>query len=350
MDIKDILLDDETLFRNEEIFNPDYTPEQFSHRDSQIREIARCIKPAMKSGKPLNVLVYGKPATGKTTSIKVIFDQINETTEKIITVHINCQINSSEYSIFSGIHKKIFGYKPPESGLPLSSLYEKIFNKLSKENKSLIVALDDMNFISPTIANKILYDVLRAHESYENVKTSVIISVTKNDLTKLDEKVKTVLQPIEIEFPLYTEDQIHEILKSRVDYGLYPNVMSDRLLKKIVRNTHEKRDLRFGIELIKNLASKAESDASRKIKEIYFTEINKVKENNLEKDEKYIMDALKKYKLDSGTLFKELNKKIKISYSGFYRTIQKMEQTGLVETKTVVKGRGKTRIISLKQT
>lgn len=343
MRVKDVLLSGETLFRNEEVFEPDYTPEQFSHRDAQLRDIAGCIKPAIKA-RALNALVYGKPATGKTTSIKVVFGQLRETTEKVIPVYVNCQINSSEYRVFSEIHKAVFGYPPPESGIPLSAVCGKIFTKLSREKKSLVVALDDMDFASE--ANKILYVILRAYESYPGARTGVIAVFSRNEIHKLEDKVRSIFNPVEIEFPSYAYEEILDILKSRAEAGLYPGVMPDSVMKKIARHAHESGDLRLGITLIKSLALKAESESSRKISESHFS-LPAPGKRTLEKTEEEMLRILGSGKMDSGMLFREINKTAKTSYSGFYRMLARMEKKRLIEISDVVTtGRGRTRLIA----
>ncbi len=348
MHAKDILLSGETLFRNEEVFEPGYAPEQFAYRDPQLKELARCMKPAMKGARAVNAVLYGKPATGKTTSVRLIFSQLKETTEKVIPVYVNCQINSSEYRVFSEIHKSIFGYAPPESGTPLSAVYDRIFRRVSRDKKPLIVALDDMSFSAE--CNKMLYSLLRAYESYPDAKTSVLAVFAKNELHKLDGKVRSIFQPSEIDFPLYTQEQIHDILKDRAATGLYPGVMPDFLLKKIAAHAYESGDLRLGIAMIKNLALKAESEASRKITELHFSVLAGTKAFSLDRDEQEILRILKNGQLDSGSLFIELNRAVKTSYSSFYRTLEKMKVRNILEiSDAVAKGRGKTRIVKLKK-
>lgn len=48
MGIEDILLHDETIFKNINAFDPDYLPENYKYRDSQMEALAICIRPALK--------------------------------------------------------------------------------------------------------------------------------------------------------------------------------------------------------------------------------------------------------------------------------------------------------------
>ena len=344
MNIKEMLSSDETLFKNEEVFDFDYTPDQFNHRDEQLKAIASCIKPVFKGMKGINTLLLGKPGTGKTSAINTIFEQMGDS-DKSICVHINCQMSDTPYKIFSQIHKKIYGYVPPETGVPLSRIYDKIYEKLTKEKKSLLVALDDIQYIiGNKHADKTLYELLRAYERSKGAKTTLICISNENLIHKLDDKVRSVFQPEEIRFHPYTLDQIYNILDDRITSGLYPNVLSSQMLKTIVKETSERGDLRFGINAIKKSVLKAESDASRKVmrKHLIFDDLDNQKK--LTNEESLILDILSKKERTSGDLFEEFNKNSDTSYTTFYRIIESLESKGRISTEKTG-ARGKTRVI-----
>ena len=74
MDLNDILLHDETIFQDITVFNSDYLPENFKLRQPQMEEMALSLRPALQGGKPINNIILGPPATGKTTAIKKLFE------------------------------------------------------------------------------------------------------------------------------------------------------------------------------------------------------------------------------------------------------------------------------------
>lgn len=76
--VRDILLHDETVFRDINVFDPDYVPENYRYRESQMEALAVCIRPALRNGRPVNAVVLGSCATGKTTAIKKIFEMLNQ--------------------------------------------------------------------------------------------------------------------------------------------------------------------------------------------------------------------------------------------------------------------------------
>ena len=100
MAIEDILMYDESLFQNINAFDPDYMPQNYNFRDTQMEAMAMAIRPAIRGGQPSNAIVLGSPATGKTTAIRKVFELVEKTTEKVVCVYINCQLHTTRFGIF----------------------------------------------------------------------------------------------------------------------------------------------------------------------------------------------------------------------------------------------------------
>ncbi len=209
---KNLLMWDETLFRDPEVFEIDHVPEQFDHREAQLRELAFQVRPGLRGARPLNTICRGLPGTGKTTSIKKIFAEIEETTKKLVPVYINCQIDNTKFAIFSQIYKKLSGHLPPASGTSFKQVFDAIGRILQKEEQVLVVALDDANYLLyENEINRVLYALLRSHEAYPGTRIGVItiISDMNVDLrTEVDSRVASVFQPTEIYFPPYGVEEV----------------------------------------------------------------------------------------------------------------------------------------------
>ena len=94
MEVKDILLNEETLFREETVFTPNHIPADFIHRDAELKELTLSLKPGLRGVNPINTLIYGPPGTGKTTAIRYLFRKIKETTGRLITVYVKGSIST----------------------------------------------------------------------------------------------------------------------------------------------------------------------------------------------------------------------------------------------------------------
>jgi len=361
MGIEDILLHDETIFREMNAFNPDYMPENYNFRDSQMEGMAMAIRPALKDGRPVNTVILGSCATGKTTAIKKVFEMVEKTSNKIFCCYVNCQLHTTRFSIFAQIHKKIFGYAPPETGVPLSKVYEKIMQHLGNENKALLVAFDDVDYLfKENLINKIFYDILRAYEEFPGVKTGLFAILSEIEFRfVLDKNVNTVFIPQEIAFPPYTRSEILSILSDRAKIGFYPGVISDDILEEITDYSIDSGDLRTGIDLLRICGNIAEANASRTIEESHLEEA-KSKSNSLKlietlrslnKSEKALLKVItnSNESLNSGPLSKLFMEETGLSYATFGRALDKLEFLRLIDTKFTGKGvRGNSRQIILR--
>ena len=361
MDIDDILLYDETLFKNIDAFNPDYLPENFMHRKSQMEALALSIRPALRNGRPVNAVVLGSCATGKTTAIKKIFEMVERASDKVVCVYINCQIHTTRFGIFSQIYQKIFGHTPPETGVPFSRIYQNIMQNLSNEKKSLIVALDDINYLFYSKnANKIFYDILRAHEAFEGIKTGVFAILSDIEFRFiLDKNVNSIFIPQEITFNPYNKEEMRDILKERAKIGFYSEVISDKLIDEIAEYTSSSGDLRVGIDLLRISGNLAEANASKTIEKKHIDEALKSTGSinltytlkSLAEDEIAILDIIRLSERDltAGELYKEFSKKTRSSYASFNRILNKLEFLRLIDTRFTGKGvKGNSRVIILR--
>jgi cell division control protein 6 len=361
---KNLLMWDETIFRDPEVLEIDYVPEQFEFRDSQMRELAFQIKPGMRGGRPLNTVCKGLPGTGKTTSIRKLFGEIEETTKKLVPVYINCQIDNTKFAILSQIYRKLAGHLPPSSGTSFKQVFDAVARILVKEEIVLLVALDDANYLLyENEINKVLYTLLRSHEAYEGTRIGVIVIISDLDvdLTKaVDARVASVFRPTEIYFAPYGNDEVREILKARTMQGLFQGVLSEAMLDLVVEQTLKSGDLRVGIDLLKRSALAAERAARRSIERNDICNAYEVSKylhlssaaRTLRDEERVILRVIaersvSEKEMNAGEVYKSLKESCSLGYTRFYEIIKKMDAMRLVNLQ-YRDGKGRTRVITLR--
>ncbi|OQD59025.1 Cdc6-like protein [Methanobrevibacter arboriphilus JCM 13429 = DSM 1125] len=267
---EDIIDETGTIFRDIDVFGPNYLPEIYKYRDKQLYEMVSFCRGLKNGHPPQNMMLVGKYATGKTSTILKYFNLIEERFNNVLCVHINCQVNKTEYKVFTQIYKRLFGENVNVNGLSTFNIFEKLMKEIRKDNKILIVALDDFDFIkNDKELNKTLYNLLRAHETYNNAKISVITITSQRKSIILNDSVISSFHPVEINFPRYTHSQIFDILKHRCIAGFYPGVISEKLINLASDYTFEREDLRYGIKLLSKAGERAETYGSSKITEDY---------------------------------------------------------------------------------
>jgi cell division control protein 6 len=361
---KSLLMWDETLFRDPEVFEIDYVPEQFNHRESQMRELAFQIRPGLRGGRPLNTICRGLPGTGKTTSVRKLFEEIEETTKKLIPIHINCQIDNTKFAIFSQIYRKLSGHLPPASGTSFKQVFDAIARMLLKEEVVLLVALDDANYLMyENEMNKVLYTLLRSHEAYPGTRIGVIVIISDLDvdmMRQVDARVSSVFRPSEIYFPPYSEEEVRTIMKERVMQGLFHGCLNEEMFDLVVEQTQKSGDLRVGIDLLKRAALNAEKQARRVIEREDICGAYTISRylhlqysvRTLKDEEKSLLKILaelsmKESEMNAGEVFKSVKEGTGLGYTRFYEIVKKFDSMRLINLQ-YRDGKGRTRVISLR--
>ena len=362
---KNLLMWEETLFQDMEVFEIDHIPEQFSFRDTQMQELAFQLRPGMRGGRPLNTICRGLPGTGKTTAVRKLFGDIEEATKKMVPVYINCQIDNTKFAIFSQIYRRLSGHLPPASGTSFKQVFDAVCRLLEKEGRVLVVCLDDANYLLyENEINKVLYTLLRAHESYPGTRIGVITIIsdmTVDLMSEVDPRVSSVFRPTDIYFPPYDEEEIHEILSQRVRQGLYPGVLSDAMLDLVTEQTMKSADLRVGIDLLKRAALNAENDARRSVEMDDISRAYEVSKylhlaasvRTLKDDEKTLLRIIAERsqaggdEMTAGDVHEAAKETMKIGYTRYYEMVKKFDAMRLVNLH-YREGRGRTRVITLR--
>ena len=361
-----LLMWDETLFRDPDVFEIDYIPDQFSYREGQVMELSHLIRPAALGGRPLNSILKGLPGTGKTTCTRKIFTEIEEMTTPIIPIHINCQFENTRYAVLSQIYYVLTGTRPSGVGRSFSTLFSAIAKKMDDMARILLIALDDANYLLyENELNNLLYLLLRSHETYPGTRIGVIVIISDMDTElgrELDSRVMSVFAPTEIYFPAYSIGEVSQILSERVQQGFYPNVISDEIFELVVERTHSVGDMRVGLDLLKRSALNAERDAVREIEEEHVNAAFKISKyihlqyciKTLSLEEKTTLATIAEQtkaseELTTGSLFELVKGKMKIGYTRYYSIVQKLDAMRLIDLKYQAgKGRGRTRLLGLR--
>ncbi|WP_254536656.1 ORC1-type DNA replication protein [Halomarina litorea] len=352
---------DESVFRDEHVFEIDYLPETFRHRDEQMQSLKYALRPAVRGSRPLNVMARGPPGTGKTTAVQKLFGELR-TVSDVNVAQVNCQVDSTRYAVFSRLFEEMFEYEPPTSGISFKKLFGQITDRLVEDDEVLVVALDDVNYLFyEGEASDTLYSLLRAHEAHSGAKIGVILISSDLNLDivdELDTRVQSVFRPEEVYFPRYDEPEIADILRERVERGFRENVAAPDVVERVAELTAETGgDLRVGIDLLRRAGLTAEMRASRTVElEDVETAYDKSKYVHLSRHLQGLSDseiALVRVIAAhdgerAGDVYEAFEAETGLGYTRYSELINKLDQLGLIEaTYTSVEGRGRSRELSL---
>ncbi len=341
---KDILGSSETLFKNEFALDYSFVPKLVPYREKEQRIIAACIKPLFDAKYGKNVFIFGKTGVGKTVACKHILNELEEETDDIIPIEINCWSHNTTYKIIVEICNKLdFKFIQNKKTEELFKWVKQTFNK-----KSIVFVLDEIDKLEDL---DFLYMILE--EIYR--KTVILITNYKDWLMEIEERIKSRLLPEIIEFKPYNYEETKGILGQRMGYAFYPDVMSEDAFELIVKKTYELQDIRTGLYLMKEAGIIAENKSSRKILLEHAQQaLSKINEfsikspSYLASDEQLILELVKN---NSGRKIGDFYKMYQenggmLVYKSFQRKIDKLQKSKFVTVEKTAGGEeGNTTII-----
>lgn len=256
---KKYLTPTQKIFKNIKYLDPECLPHTFHHREQEMNTIANKISPIFYGSVPSHTIILGANATGKTTAIKMLLKDITETITDIYPVYINCREHYTEYKIYSKIYQEILHTTPPGRGISNQKIFEDIIHTLQQEHKTLIIALDDINYLLDTedntaspVGQKVIRNFMRANETYHVVIGLFPILTNAQFKYKFDHELESTFIPSEVWFKPYTREQVHSICRERCNYAF--NVfIPDSVLDVVVDEVLEHDNLRLAWKLLKDL-------------------------------------------------------------------------------------------------
>jgi cell division control protein 6 len=341
---KDMLGSGETLFKNEPALDFEFVPKLMPYRESQQKYVAECIKPLFQGHSGRNLFIFGAPGIGKTAAVKWVFRDLENETDDVIPIYVNCWQKNTTYKVALEICDAI-GYRLTQNK-KTDELFRVIRDMLNK--KSVVFCFDEADKLEDF---DFLYTLL------EDVYKRAIILITnhKEWLAEIDQRIKSRLTPDLLEFKLYTLAETAGILKERVRYAFFDNVWDDEALRIVCQRSFEQKDIRTGLFLLKQAAIFAEDKSMKTVlPEHALSAIKKLgdfsikKSTDLEEDTRLILSIVRsnsgKRIGDLFTAYKE--KDGRNTYKTFQRKIDGLEKNRFLTVNKISGGKdGSTSII-----
>lgn len=216
-----------------------------------------------------HVTLYGKVGTGKTAvsklSARILAQHAKKSKLNMGFVHVNCHRVRTTHGVLSEIAKILSPFVVTR-GIPTSEIVDLIASKLLEERASLLVTLDEVDYLLESAGDDLLYTLTRFNESYPSRAIGLIlVSRSLAFIEHLSHSVKSTLQKSFVEFPPYNAEQLADILADRVSSAFYPGVVTEDALNMVAQVSSQDGDARFALELLWKSGKAAEADGSAEV-------------------------------------------------------------------------------------
>lgn len=365
-----------SLIKNRKTLTIDYVPEKLPFRDEESKTIAQVLSVVLKNGRPSNLLVFGKPGTGKTAVVKNVINRLKKISiqhgiEITVTI-VNAKTANTSYKVLYDIAEDLGTNKIDKkfrvhfTGLSMGEATDRILEYIKKNKLHVILVIDEIDSLVERNGDDILYSFTRANERLLESGFISLIGIS-NSLTfkdKLDPRVRSSLSEEELIFNPYTVLQLKEILNERSLLAFNEGAISPASINLCAAVAgKDNGDARKAIDLLRVAAELAERERATIVVEKHIRDA----QEKIEKDSNYeviknstthtklvVLSILKSQTGMTGDVYDiyiSLCKRIQhdtLTQRRITQIVSELDQLGLITSNVVSHGRyGRSQIIKI---
>jgi len=253
------------IFRDRGKLSPYYVPSFLPHREDQIKLLESVYGRMLDdigNVYPRYIQIFGATGTGKTCTTLRFGETLRREAERrgisLVHAYMNCKVDGTKrYVLYGNLLRKTAPQIQTRSLSP-EEMLRQLVEYLKDRGMYVLITFDEIDyFVKTNPREHVIYDVTRIPEMHPGEPSpllgSIFISRTLKWHERLEPCEKSTLGLGVIEFSKYNQDQIRDILESRVGEAFQPGVVGEEvisLISDIVSSPPVNGDVRVGLDLL----------------------------------------------------------------------------------------------------
>lgn len=262
-------LSGESVFKNEQSLDLKYVPPKLPRRREELARLSRDFKPLVsKNGAfSINVAITGPAGVGKTATTKYFCERFVKAADKrgveILYTYYNCYTFRTKSAILRNLLSKYFSIT--SRGYSDYELLGMLTLRLKKENKHLVIVLDEANIIGAEDILSIIH-APEIHGFGEARISTLIISRPTEFQTLLNAPLSGHIND-RVQMNGYSSEDLKEILDYRADLAFQSSAISEDIVDMIVEIASITQNARHGIEIMYHAGKLADREGKDALNE-----------------------------------------------------------------------------------